>query len=40
LSSCNQSIYDYLWLFVVYNNHYLFLQLLIAFCCAYNYTYD
>ncbi len=40
LSSCNHSIYDYLPLFVVYNNHWLFLQLFIAFCCVYNYTYD
>ncbi len=36
--SCNQSIYDYLELFFVYNNHWSFLQLFIAFCCAYNYT--
>jgi hypothetical protein len=40
LSSCNHSIYDYLPLFVVYNNHWLFLQLFIAFFCVYNYTYN
>jgi hypothetical protein len=34
----NQSICDYLWLFVIYNYHWLFLQLLFTFGCACNYT--
>jgi hypothetical protein len=35
---CDQSICEYLQLFVVYNHHWFFLQLLFAFGCACNYT--
>jgi hypothetical protein len=34
---CNQSIYDYLGQFAIYNYNWLFIQLLFTFGCAYNY---
>jgi hypothetical protein len=38
LGFCNQSICDYLQLFVICNYHWLFLQLFFVFGCACNYT--
>jgi hypothetical protein len=38
LGFCNQSICDYLWLFVICDYHWLFLQLFFAFGCACNYN--